>query len=156
MARPSKYTAEIAAKILAALRAGSTDRGATAYAGIDETTFYRWQNRNASFASASTRARADAEMSAVVAIRQAMTGGQLLSRITTIAKDGSRTVRETFSAPDPQAAEWWLERRHPKEWGRIDRIELELKETLADLSAELDLDKDALLAEAERLVRGDQ
>src|SRR6187200_1948081 len=45
MARPTKYSEEIAEQIAAGIRTGLTNRDAAHLAGIDETTLYRWERR---------------------------------------------------------------------------------------------------------------
>jgi hypothetical protein len=45
-----------------------------------------------------------------------------------------------------------LGRRWPETWGRHDRVDVELRLQVKRLAAELELDPQALLAEAERLV----
>lgn len=155
MPRPSKLDPQREKAAIDAVRLGATNRLAAARAGVDETTFSRWQQRNAGFAAAIAGARADAEMVAIGTVRQAMIGGAVLSRKTFITKDGSRQIEETLSAPDPRAAEWYLERQYPKDWGRVDRVEIELNARIATLAVELGLDPVALRAEAERLALGD-
>lgn len=155
MPRPTKLDPVREKAAIDAVRLGATNRLAAARAGVDETTFSRWQGRNAGFAAAIAGARADAEMLAVGVVRQAMIGGVLLSRRTVISKDGVRTTDEVYSQPDTQAAEWYLERVFPKDYGRVDRIELELNARIATLAIELGLDPDALRAEAQRIALGD-
>jgi len=111
--RPTKYSIETEEKICNALRAGNTQKVSALYAGIDETTFYRWMQNYASFASAIKKAEADAEVSAVAIIKKAMP--------------------ETW-----QAAAWWLERRKPDDYGRnlALRADKEVARIIAELFAE--------------------
>lgn len=127
--RPSKHTPEREARLLEALRAGNTRKDASLYAGIDLHTFARWMN-NATFATAIEKAEADAVVRNVAQIAKA-------------AQDGTWT-----------AAAWWLERRRPEDYGRRDRVEITVRQQAQRIAADLGIDVNELLAEAERIVAG--
>jgi hypothetical protein len=93
MGRPSKLTPQLEAKIMKALRVGGTRRAAYQYAGIDQSTFERWMNRNAAFAAQVLLAEAEAETGILQDFRRAMRNG------------------------DTAAIRFWLERRRADEWG---------------------------------------
>ena len=97
MPRRTKLTDRLQADFLAAIRAGVPVRHACGALGIHEATFYRWLRHPApryrAFSEAVERAREEAYLGAVANLRAAM--------------------RE-----DWRAAAWYLERRHPEEWGR--------------------------------------
>jgi Bacteriophage Sf6, terminase small subunit-like len=57
MARPTKYSEQVVTDICQALQAGAPIRIACGYAGIDEATYHRWQERFSEFRERSTRAR---------------------------------------------------------------------------------------------------
>jgi hypothetical protein len=57
MARPSKYSEQVVTDICQALQAGAPIRIACGFAGIDEATYHRWQERYSEFRERSTRAR---------------------------------------------------------------------------------------------------
>jgi hypothetical protein len=57
MARPSKYSEQVVTDICQALQAGAPIRIACGFAGIDEATYFRWQERYSEFRERSTRAR---------------------------------------------------------------------------------------------------
>jgi hypothetical protein len=101
--RPSKYTPEVVKRIMDALAAGNTRKAAAEYGGIDEDTLGRWRRRFADFADAIKSAEAHAEVGHV-------------ANIATAAKGGNWT-----------ASAWWLERRRSAEWGRVDRVEIEVR-----------------------------
>ncbi|MBV9173618.1 MAG: hypothetical protein JOZ81_26440, partial [Chloroflexi bacterium] len=102
MPRPPKLTPERQERVLAAIGAGATRKAAASYAGVDESTLYRWLKRNASFASL-LRAREDeVEVRACAEIQQA-------------------------ASADWRAAAWWLERRRPADYGRTDRVDLNVR-----------------------------
>lgn len=108
MARPTKLTPEVQERIITALRAGNYQDTAAAYAGIDESTFYRWMERGLAepesdygeFRKAVIKAKSDAEVRDLYLIDQA-------------AQSGSW-----------QAAAWKLERKFPHKWGRVNRTEI--------------------------------
>lgn len=95
----SKYTPDRVEKITNAIAVGATFTHACNYAGIDMDTFARWRKRYTEFADAIKNAEG-----------QAVVGW--LARIEAAAKAGNWT-----------AAAWKLERIHPKDYGRTDRVE---------------------------------
>lgn len=98
MPRRSKLTDETRKRILDFIRAGLPKKESANAAGIDETTFYRYVNRDASFASDVEKAFGECAAEKVLRVRKA--------------------------EPDCwQAAAWWLERRLRKDFGRVDRVE---------------------------------
>jgi transposase len=104
MARPSKMTPEVVKKIADALSGGSTRKAAAQYAGVDEKTLINWMHRYSSFSSAVLLAEAGCEVAAVATIVQAGRSGSWL------------------------ASAWWLERRRHAEWGKVDRLEVEIRD----------------------------
>ena len=99
--RPTKLTPEVQEKILTAIRAGNYGHVAAKYAGIGERTFYRWMaqgekaraGKYRQFRQAVEAAESEAEVRAVAIIQKQM--------------------------PDNwRAALSYLERKHPKRWGR--------------------------------------
>jgi len=97
----SKLTLEVQEKIVTAIRAGNYAQVAAVYAGITERTYYRWMElgeqarggRYLQFFQAVKAAEGEAEVRAVAIIQKKMTG-------------------------DWRAAMTYLERKHPKRWGR--------------------------------------
>jgi len=59
MARPSRYTPELAGLIVEAVKAGLTYRDAALVAGINEHTLQRWLKRYTNFAQQIAQARAE-------------------------------------------------------------------------------------------------
>lgn len=102
--------------VLQALRAGNTRRASASYAGIEQSTLWRWTSEDADFRSQVEKAEADAEVRHVANIAKA-------------ASDGVWT-----------ASAWWLERRQHGDWGRKDTLALQLAkktpEELVDFVAE--------------------
>jgi len=129
MGRPTKFTPERTDRLLDALRGGNTRRASCLLAGIGVQTLDDWQHRFPYFREAIEKAEAEAEVAHVANIVRA-------------AQDGVWT-----------ASAWWLERRRPDDYGRVDRVELTLRQTAERLGAELGISPEELIAEAERIVR---
>lgn len=138
MPRPPKLSPDIQQRIVQAISTGNTRRTAAAYAGIGERTLYTWLARKSGqyeqFRQAIQKAEADAEVANVTLIRQAATGGTW------------------------QAAAWWLERMRPNDFGRKDRVKLEVDQAavaqITDVINRIVTDPDtldALRAEFSRL-----
>jgi len=114
MARPTKRTPALEQRLMGALRAGNTRRAAASFAGVSEDSLQRWERRSAAFADALKKAEADAEVRHVANIAKA-------------AQDGTW-----------QASAWWLERRRPDDYGRRERVDLDVY--IRERAAELGLD----------------
>ena len=126
MARPSKRTPEVEKRIMEALSAGMSRRGASEYGGIDQSTLENWMKRYSDFSEAVVAAEAQCELRAVLTIRQAFTD-------------------------DWKAAAFWLERRRNKEWGR--QVKVELINTVREMARAAGVDEDAAIAEVEQILR---
>jgi hypothetical protein len=116
-----------------ALRNGSTRRLACAYAGMNETSFYRLLARNRAFRQAIEDAEAHHELA-------------MVSRIKASANSG-----------DWKAAAFWLERRRYDEWGPADvraqvPVNIEVRSGVAAAIADGGTDLSSLGA-AERLTQ---
>lgn len=148
--RPTKRTQEVEKKICDALRAGNTRRAACQYAGIGETTLARWLADFGDFGDALTRAEAECEVHDVATVKRASGGYETGERTETTEtrirkkktttinpKTGAKVVTEedipyqhtrivvvTRREFDWRAAAWRLERRHRKDWGRRDTLDL--------------------------------
>lgn len=117
--------------ILNSLRIGNTRRASAAAAGISHETFYRWLRASVTFSDAVEKAEADAET-------------RFLAQVAQAAKTNW------------QAAAWWLERRKHEDYGRRDRVDmsLDLRKAAEEIAQADGLDPAALIAEAERIVKG--
>jgi hypothetical protein len=96
--RPLKMTPAARQKIVSALKAGMTRSGAAGIAGVHVCQIGRWCEKDATFASECAIAEQEAEAR--------MTG----------------TIVKAAANGDWKAAESWLKRRRPEEWG--DRLTL--------------------------------
>ena len=101
MARPTKCTPEVIAKVCEALQLGVSWAAAAAHASITEATVMDWCARGrtgkspfAEFLEATTQARDKAEVRMAAIVARAAQEGNVL------------------------AAQWWLERRRGGTWGR--------------------------------------
>jgi len=128
MARPSKQTHALPA-ILAALQAGSTRTAAAQASGVHPTTL-QISARSETVRVQLERAEGEAEARCVKTITLAMRRGWW------------------------QAAAWWLERRRAQDWGKVDRVEVTIRQQAEKIAVELGLSTDEVLAEADRIVGG--
>lgn len=104
--------------ILTALRAGNTRRDSHTYAGVSPSRFADWINRDPEFSNAVVQAEAAAKVSHVTTLTRA-------------AQQGAW-----------QASLAWLERRFPREWGKMAQLDVQLR----------NMDREQLIATlAERL-----
>lgn len=102
MARPTKYVPETIDRVLSAIAIGAPFTHACHYAGISFETFNEWRKDKPEFSEQVK----NAEGKAVVG---------WLERIEQAAKDGNW-----------QAAAWKLERRLPEEFGRRERVQVDI------------------------------
>lgn len=89
MARPTKQTPEIVAKLLAAYNNAYNDEEAADYAGIDRATLWRWKQEDE----------------------------QLCNKIDEAKRLPNRKAKENvitaINEGDPSTSKWWLERKDP-------------------------------------------
>jgi hypothetical protein len=128
MARPCKLTPATEKVILDALRVGATRTAAFESAGIHRSKIPIYLRRFAPFRAAVMEAEANAEIRAVVTVQQAIVGG------------GWR------------AAAWWLEHRRADEWGRTDRVEIEIRRSAERIALATGADPEWLVRRAVEIV----
>jgi len=97
--RPPKYTPYRVQRILAALEQGNPRSAAAQAGGIHRGTLAEWIEQYPAFAGAVSQAEAKAAM-------------RMLTHVADAAPK------------DWHAAAWWLERRYPSDWARVERHEL--------------------------------
>jgi hypothetical protein len=130
MARPTKRSATTEAAILTALRGGMTRTAAAESNGVDRTQLWRWMTRSATFRNAVAAAEAQAEVRATITLRQA-------------------------GETDWHAALAWLERRRHADWGKVDRVEIEIKRAAARIAAQTGADPDWLVKRAAEIAENE-
>ncbi len=164
----TKLTPERSERILTALRDGNTITTASIYGGISIQTLDRWLERGrktgqpifVQFVKDFEKARIEAEIQSVERIRKAGQGGQLIKRVTKsiVNKYGreTTTTEETYTQPEWTADAWYLERRLPEQWGRKDKLTLEIADALQKQRGQVEqlfatLDKILTLEQKDRL-----
>lgn len=90
MARPSKYSPELAKAICSLIAGGCTHEGAALKAGIGPTTLYRWAAERSDFADA---------LEDAAVLREAA------------------LIEKICGAEDWRGSAWYLERVHPERYG---------------------------------------
>ena len=84
----------------------------------------RREERYVAFHSAVEKAAAQAELQDLATIGASAKGGHVLERRVIKNEAGGETTFERRSKPEWQAAAWRLERRNPRRWARVQRIEV--------------------------------
>lgn len=154
MARPRKITPDYLAPYFAAVALGSTQHHAAAASRVTEQTI-RNARRCLWFVEAEKKALADAVTRRIERIESAGTGGFVLSRKTTYNhKTDTEVVEESFARPEWQADAWVLERRYPDDFGKRDRLEINIRSEAERIAKERGLDVDEVQAEADRIIKG--
>lgn len=101
MAQGRAVTTEDIEKLLAGLRLGMTRRAAASHAGFSKTTLYRMLENDAD--------------------------GTLVTEIEKAEAHAEGTYTGIIAAASEknwQAAAWWLERRHPQDYAKRERVEM--------------------------------
>lgn len=128
--RPTKLTPQLRETLLETLRGGATRTAAVAHVGTTLEALRRWMANSVEFRGAIEQAEAHAELRC------------------------STTIVDAIVEGDTANARWWLERRRPQDWGKVDRVEITIRQHAEKLAAELGLSADELIAEAERILKG--
>jgi hypothetical protein len=111
--------------LLKAIGAGNTRECAARAVGVAPSTLYAELDRNESFRSRVHLADAESEARMVELVRKA-------------------------AVTDHRAAQWWLERRRPKEWGRTDRVEMvDAEQAAREKAREMGIDEEVFIAALE-------
>jgi hypothetical protein len=131
MARPTKRTPEVQSAILNALRVGNTRTDSALAAEVSLGSLSEWCRRYPEFLAAVEKAEAEARL-----------------RFVAIIAVAARTSW--------QAAAWWLERRRHEDYGRRDKVDMQIDvgheaQRIAEAEG---LDPDSVMAEASRILTG--
>ena len=131
-----RLTDEVMKKICNSLRAGAYIETACALAGVSKVSLYAWLKKGndkpnsiyGEFLNAVDKAQAEAEMRDLINIDNSAMGrkyeyerdanGKLVMN-----QNGDPILITQGQQASWQASAWRLERKHPKKWGRLDRIE---------------------------------
>lgn len=128
-------------RLVEALAAGNYMNVACEYAGIGETTVYRWlAEARDEFAAVSQGRVPDKDKARVVELADAITNARAEAETRNVFLIQKAAKEGTW-----QAAAWWLERTSPKRWGRYVRTEVtgpddgpvQLSVTASDLETKL-------------------
>lgn len=108
--RKTKYGPQIVSEICKWIGEGNTARDACKLVGIHEDTFYTWKKGKPEFSEALSAAEAQCKASCIKRVLEA----------------GER---------DWRASAWILERRHKREYAKMDISQQEIKQTVDIVSA---------------------
>jgi hypothetical protein len=138
MAQGRAVTDEAIEKLLGALRVGMTRRAAAGVAGFSKTTLYRMLDNDPDGTLVTAMEKAEAQAEATYS--------------TIVAN----------AAADPKnwtAAAWWLERRHPQDYAKRDKVEMSGPDggpiESRDVTALPDHERQALAAAIRSHLRGE-
>lgn len=144
--RPSRVVEQHTRQaLLDAFAQGASVEGACHLAGLAPATFYSWCNRAAAeidrlsqlatidkprpeprpsewpfveFLESVSRVRAQRQVKMLGIIDKVARGGILVSEREEHTAEGGYVVTRTYSQPDWRAAQWWLERAFPAQFGK--------------------------------------
>jgi transposase len=135
--RPAKITNDTVQMIINAIRAGAYIETAAAYAGISKVTLYAWmkighdkpRSKYGEFLNAIDKAMADCIMRDLSVIDKSSVGTGVVC--LPMVDPHGQPVRDhnglqKYVEPMPlnwKAAAWRLERKAPRQWGRLERVE---------------------------------
>lgn len=105
----TKFDSDTCHKIIQLLEQGNYRKTAAAVAGVDETTLLRWIKRG----------------------RESKSKGKYYQFYQSVKKAEEKAkayhlqqIRKASENGSWQASAWYLERKHPQEWGRQQRIDM--------------------------------
>jgi len=128
MARPTKLTPLVQARMVEALSSGNYRHVAAAYAGVDQATFHRWMAVGAT-----------QERGRFHEFRKAIEAAETQAHMLLVA------VVALHAQNDPKLALDVLSRRWPREWGKSDRLAISAAQA-PPLDALADEELDAAIA----------
>lgn len=120
MARKTALNAQLQAEIVECLSIGMTIKDTCCYVNITEKNFYEWCKRGETYRSGNEL---------FCDFREAVTRARVLGRRAAVA-----VIRTAITDKDAQAAEWFLERTDPVNWGKRTYVKLEGGLTVDDIN----------------------
>ena len=109
---PVKFNQARVDVILELLRQGISRRGAAETSGVSARTLQRWMKKGE-----------DGEGEEWELFTRQVHGAEASAEYNAV-----NVILEAAEKGDWRAAAWWLERRHPQQWGKRQRIEVETEE----------------------------
>lgn len=166
MGRPTKLTPAIAQAIVTAVQVGVPVVQAALLVGVRKPTVLQWLQRGSGthsrakttvyvdFVDQIEKAKAEDEARRLARIEQAGQGGSVLYEKTLTYPDGRIKREARYAEPQWTADAWYLERTRPEQYGRRDRlsVNLQIERVAEQIAAETGLEVQAILTEAERLL----
>ncbi len=142
MSEKSSTADDMIKTIANALRMGNYIETAAAMVGISKQTLYAWfkkgkknpRSRYGALLDAVEKSQAEAEfrdLANVEMIAMGRPAEYMKDAAGKLVLDGNGNAIQTrpYIPPNLNASTWRLERRHPRKWGRFDRIENSFTET---------------------------
>lgn len=129
--RKTKYTPTTVKIFLDGIRTGLPMRWAAAHAGVNEDTILLWKHRYSEFSE-----------------QVALAESEFIGRNVRVIQSGA-------DSGDSADAKWLLERRYPQEFGRLERlqIDVELRREAERIAIENGLDPNEVMVEAQRMLK---
>ncbi len=165
MARPTKLTRKVIDAIGDAVARGLPRKHAAALAGVSATAMFEWLARGRELIeSGETDLTADERLQAEFAERLEKSDSEFVGHLVGLVQEAAESPRNWT------AAAWLLERRHHKEFGRRQAVELgglpdsppikietkELDKTQAEITAEIEAKLDDLVRDRLRELSVDE
>jgi hypothetical protein len=165
--RQTKLTPQVQHQICTAVALGLTPTSAGAYLGLSKSVVLEWLQRGrndhprrgqtrlyADFVEAIEKARAQDELRRLARLEHAAKGGQVVYEKVVTYPDGRIQTERKVSEPQWTADAWVLERTRPDQYGRRDRLHVQVQiERIAErIAAEVGLTSTEVLQEAQRLL----
>jgi len=120
MAKTSLLTKEVQEKIVESLKVGNFREPSVKYAGISMRTFQNWMRRGK-----------EEEEGIYVDFRSAVIEAEESAEIHAV-----KTIVD-FGNEDPKHLQWWLERKFPDRWGRVNDFMRKLQADIRELQQQM-------------------
>jgi hypothetical protein len=121
MSRPTKLTAERAARIMALVAEGCHKTVAARAGGISDSTYRAWMARGRDAERDDEGAAVNKAHEPYVTFHDSIQQAEALAEVAAVTR-----IRDAATAGSWKAAAWFLERKHCDRWGRRDQATQEL------------------------------